>query len=89
MAQSVERDFPAALIPVRRYAIEKASVVSLVCNLVVNRNHVDIRAPTPVMHHSNAQKLLHVNLSYTYHVLVVVLNKRSDVTPQGHLQEAE
>lgn len=88
VAQSAERDFPAVLIPVRRYAIEKASVTSLACNLVVNRNHVDIRALTPAMHHSNAQKLHHVNPSYTYHVLVVALSKRSDVTPQSHLQEA-
>ena len=87
MAQSAERGFPAALIPVRKYAIEKASVTTLAHNLVVSQNHVDIRAPTPVMHHSNAQKQHHVNLSYIYRVLVVALSKRSDVTSQSHLQE--
>ena len=89
MAQSAERGSPVALIPVRKYAIEKASVTILARNLVVSQNHADIRALTPVMHHSNAQKLRHVNLSYTYRVLVVALSKRSDVTSQSHLQEVE
>lgn len=89
VAQSVEKDFPVALIPVKRYVIEGTGVTSLAYNLVVNQNHVDIHAPTPVMHHSNAQKLHHVNPSYAFHVPVVVLSKRSGVTPQSHLRGAK